>query len=187
MRESIAFADNLPMAHRTKPPPLPFEVLARVTRLASIDGRMVMWLSGIFAIMAALVHYIAGATAGCIAAGAGAIEIHGASLLRQGSARGVDWLVRAQGLLLLSILGYCAVRLANYPQQIIEQNLPANFQDMINQAGWTREQGLEMIHTAYNATYVIIAGVSLFYQGAMIGYYAKRRNAIEQALHDGSA
>ena len=63
-----------------QPPLLPSETLMRVLRLAKLDGMGVLLLGGLFALMAASGGEKPFAIIGLLAAGAGAIELHGAAL-----------------------------------------------------------------------------------------------------------
>jgi hypothetical protein len=174
-------------ARSQKPPPLPIEILMRVIRLASTDGRLVLWLSGCFALLSGAGHDIVGAIAGCAAAGAGAIEVHGSTLLRQGETRGLDWVIRAQLVLLASILIYAGARLVSFHPTLISSHITPDVQDKITDLGITREQFIAATRTLYMVVYAVVGFVSLIYQGGMVRYYVNRRTAIEQALHDRSA
>lgn len=169
-------------ARRSTPPPLPSEVLARTLRLANADGRLVLWLSGLFAIFAAAGHDGIGAAAGCAAAGAGAIELHGCGLLRQEESRGVDWLIRGQLLLLATILIYAAMRLTHFDAESLRQRITPEIDDRISQVGMTRDQFLDACRTLYQIFYGLVGFVALVYQGTMARYYARRRAMIQQAL-----
>ena len=67
-----------------QPPLLPEETLVRVLRLAKLDGMGSVVLGTVFALMAAGAQEAPFAVIGLLAAGAGAIELHGASLLQEG-------------------------------------------------------------------------------------------------------
>ena len=168
----------------TPPPPLPSEVLARTVRLASIDGRMVLWLSGTFALFAAMGHEVVGAVAGCAAAGAGAMELHGVTVVRAGESRGLDWMIRAQLLLLATILLYAATRLMTWNPELITERITPDIEDRIAQFQMTREQFLEATKTLYQLVYAVVGFVGLIYQGGMARYYMRRRAIIRQALDE---
>src|SRR5690606_6677631 len=103
-----------PMAGKSdNPPPLPQAVYERVMLVSAVEGRITMALASVFALMAAANRDVVGAVAGCIAAGAGAMEIHGGLRLRAFDLRGMDWLVRSQMLLLVTILSYLGLQLNN--------------------------------------------------------------------------
>ena len=94
-----------------KPPLLPAETLRRVVRTAKFDGTGILVISGAFALASASVHDVTGAEVGLLVAAAGAMELHGAGLIRNGERRGTDWLVASQLFLLAIILGYVGWRL----------------------------------------------------------------------------
>ncbi len=161
------------------PPLLPEETLARVYRLARMDGLSVTLIASVFAVMAALARDIPGASVGLLVAGAGAVELHGTGLLRFGDARGMNWLVASQIFLLGSVLAYCAVRLFHLEVPPI----PAELQDMVAtsaaQLKMTPEAYLRFVH---RLTLWIVASVSILYQGGMAIYYLRRRDAVTRAL-----
>ena len=166
------------------PPPLPSEVLARTIRLSNADGRLVLWLSGLFALFAAAGHDAIGAAAGCAAAGAGAIELHGCGLLRREELRGVDWLIRGQLLLLAAILIYTALRLTHFDVESLRERITPEIDDKISQVGMTRDQFLDACRTLYQIFYALVGFIALLYQGTMARYYARRRLTIQQALQE---
>ncbi len=166
------------------PPPLPSEILARTLRLASVDGRLILWISGTFALFSAMGHDVVGAVAGCAAAGAGAMELHGATQLRTGEARGVDWMIRAQLLLLATILLYSATRLMTWNPELINERITPDIEERIAQFQMTREQFLEATKMLYQFMYAVVGFVALVYQGGMVRFYLRRRAAIRQALDE---
>ena len=174
-------------ARRSTPPPLPSEVLARTIRLSSADGRLVLWLSGLCALFAAAGHNALGAVAGCAAAGAGAIELHGSTLLTKEESRGVDWLIRGQLLLLVVILGYSAFCLTHFDRESWRMRLTPEIDELLSQKNLTLEQCLDALQLMYQLFYALVGFVALLYQGAMARYYARRRATILQALHQHGA
>src|SRR5262245_17604351 len=62
-----------------QPPLLPEVTLFRVLRLARFDGMGAMLLGGIFALLSASAGDFPFASIGLLAAGAGAVELHGAA------------------------------------------------------------------------------------------------------------
>jgi hypothetical protein len=169
------------------PPLLPDEVLARVIRLSRTNGLSVVLVAGIAAILEAMQRDLFGAVIGLLAAGAGAMEVHGASLLRWGETRGMNWLIRAELLLLVVLLGYCAIRLT-----IVDlTEMRAAFQSALEFGGmrekWAEAQRLgltedESLHAVYRLTYLILSIATLLYQGGMTIYYLRRRRSVARAL-----
>jgi hypothetical protein len=165
-----------------RPPLLPAEALRRVLRLARLDGLSVLSVAGAFALASAVAHDQGGTVIGLLVAGAGAVELHGASLLRHGDAQGTRWLVSSQLLLLVLILGYVALRLSHIDIDLIRPLLTAEQRAVIAQRGLTVD---DFLRTVYVAGYALVGIATLFYQGGMAVYYLCRRAAVAAALRDG--
>ncbi len=163
------------------PPLLPEETLIRVMRLARLDGTSVLALGGVFSLLAATSHEVPLAAVGLLAAGAGAIELHGVSLLRSGEARGMNWLIASQPFLLLVLWTYCGLRLAHFEMP----ELPGGTAELaaVSAAQWqlTVEEYLRRLNAI---TVGIVALVGLAYQGGMTLYYWRRREPVAQALEN---
>lgn len=162
-----------------QPPLLPEEVLARVLRLARMDGLGVLWLATFFALTAAAAGDIPGAVAWLLIAGAGAVALHGATLLRELEPRGLNWIVASQGLLLLVVLGYCAQRLAHYDPAALREALTDEMKATLAQANYDPE---DFLHIVYVTTYCLMGGVALLYKATLAVYFHRRRQAVAAAL-----
>ena len=101
----------------SKPPPLPAEMLARVLRIAGIDGYTLIFIAGGFGFISGSSRDVLGALTGLLATGAGFIELHGRKRLRAGDCAGISWLVQSQLALLAVILFYIAYQLHNFDVQ----------------------------------------------------------------------
>ena len=162
-----------------QPPLLPEETLTRVLRIARFDGTGALVLGGLFALLAASGGERGFAVVGLLASGAGAIELHGVGLLRQGEARGMNWLIASQPLLLAVILVYCALRLwfVELPP------VPEDFQGIFAASAQQWGMSLPDYQRALNrVTILVLAAVAVGFQGGMVIYYVRRRAAVEQAL-----
>jgi len=139
----------------------------------------VLALGGVFALLAATAHEVPLAAIGLLAAGAGAIELHGASLLRDGEVRGMNWLIASQPFLLLVLWAYCALRLAQFELP----ELPERAAELaaVSAAQWqlTVEEYLRRLNAI---TVGVVALVGLAYQGGMTLYYWRRREPVARAL-----
>jgi len=175
-----------------KPPPLPSEVLRRLLRVARFDGISVLGFAGACALVSASVRDVTGAVVGLIVAGAGAIELHGATLLRMGSFRGMRWLVSSQAYLMSAILGYVALKL-QHPDLALMRRFMAHYsaaagQDAVDQFNaQLQEQGLTMDQALLGFltfVYLALAAATLLYQGGMIFYYMRRRDSVAAALEE---
>jgi hypothetical protein len=166
-----------------KPPPLlPEETLFRVLRLARFDGLGVLVLGGLFAVMAAGGRDVPFAVIGLLAAGAGAIELHGVSLLREGEMRGMKWLVASQPFLLLVIWSYCGLRLVHFEMPPLPESLEEIAQLSAEQWGLTVEEYFRLLN---RLTVAVLAVLAACYQGGMTLYYLRRRAPVGQALAAG--
>jgi hypothetical protein len=162
-----------------QPPLLPEETLARVLRLARFDGMGALVLGGMFALVAAAARDFPFATIGLLASGAGALELHGAALLRQGEPRGMRWLVASQPFLWFVILTYCALRL-----WLVEiPPVPEAFQGVFAASARQWNMSVEDYQRALNRiTAFAVAAAATGFQGGMMLYYLRRRNAVQRAL-----
>jgi hypothetical protein len=164
-----------------RPPLLPAFALRRVMHIARLDGLGVLTIAGIFALASALLHDQPGTIIGLAVAGAGAIELHGVTLLRHGSERGMRWLVGSQLLLLVVILGYVGLRLSHVDIAMMRPLLSDAQQQVIVQSGLTVDAFLRLI---YKGTYVLVGLLTVLYQGGLTIYYQRRRTAVAAALRE---
>jgi hypothetical protein len=162
-----------------QPPLLPEETLLRVLRLARFDGMGAMVLGGMFALFAATARDVPFATIGLLASGAGAVELHGTALLRQGEPRGMRWLIASQPLLLIVILSYCALRL-----WLVEiPPVPEAFETVFAASARQWNLSVEEYQRALNRiTASAVALAAIAFQGGMTLYYLRRREPVYRAL-----
>lgn len=167
------------------PPLLPEEILRRLLRVARFDGFGVLALPGLFALLSAGSGDRTGAFIGLLIAAAGAIELHGADLLRAGESRGLRWLVTSQFYLLAAIAAYCLWRLTHvdltFVRRAIETGATPQIREQIAAAGLTMDQYIAM---TYHLGYRLLLLLTVGYQGTMIFYYLRRRAAVRRALGD---
>lgn len=163
------------------PPLLPSETLARVLRVAKFDGTTVFVLSGLFAVMTASGGEMRFAVIGLLAAGAGAIELHGAGLLGHGDRRGINWLIASQPVLLAIIYIYCALRMSQFDIPPIPESRQVEFDQAASQLGMSTE---ELQRVVYRFTIQTVAVVATLFQGWMLIYYLRRRRAVVQAADE---
>lgn len=173
------------------PPLLPEEMLPRVVRTANTDGLCVLAIAGFFALAAASSGDYYQTGVGLLIAAAGAIELHGAGLLRAGDARGMRWVLASQPYLLLILLAYCATQLAfmdagsvatdtlDLVGRIGGAEAAERLRQDIQLSGKTPAQALgPYLRTGYGA----FAAAALLFQGGMTVYYWRRRQAVVAAL-----
>jgi len=165
-----------------QPPLLPSEALRRVLRVARFDGLGVLAFAGAFAVLSAGAQDISGTVIGLLVAGAGAIGLHGVTLLHRGEPKGLNWLVGSQLYLLATLLGYCAWRLTHLDPFTLDAMRLAITDEQrlkLQEINWTEER---FLHAVYRLIYFVIAAVTCIYQPLMCLYYLRRRGAVETAL-----
>lgn len=161
------------------PPLLPEETLIRVLRVARLDGMSVLVIAGVFALISAMAGDFVGAVVGLLVAGAGAVELHGATLLEHCEPRGMRWLVGSQIFLLATVVAYCGLRLLHPVLDPLQAAVTDEMKVSLEAAGWKQE---EFIRFVYNTTYYLVGAVTVFYQGGMAIYYLRRREPVARAL-----
>jgi hypothetical protein len=167
-----------------KPPLLPSEILRRVMRVARSHGTSVLVLSGGFALLSAASRDVSGAVIGLLVAGAGALELHGVTLLRLGH-NGLRWLVGGQLFLMASILAYVGLRIARPDVAWMLPYVKGEAADPIIQAA--QQQGVtveQLLATAMTSLYMLVAALTIICQGSIVIYYLRRRTAVAIALQE---
>ncbi|GAB1488941.1 hypothetical protein MASR2M8_13890 [Opitutaceae bacterium] len=167
---------------RSSPPPLPVEVLARVLRLASVDGRMLMIMGGLFAALSALGGDIIGAMAGCLATAAAFVELHGVNRLKIGDPDAMRWLIRSQLALLAIILLYVVARIATFDPEQMRALITPELVESFRNAGLAEHEIMPVVESFYRFVYGVVGVVATTYQGGMAIYYHRRREPVRIAL-----
>jgi hypothetical protein len=150
-----------------------------VLRIARMDGLGVLWIATFFALTAAAIGDITGAVAWLLLAGAGAVELHGAVLLRQAEARGINWLVASQLLFIVVVFAYCAQRLTHYDPTSLREALNDEMKARLAAANYDEENFLLLV---WRTTYGVMAGATLLCKGGLTVYFYRRRSAVASAM-----
>jgi hypothetical protein len=164
------------------PPPLPADVLARVIRVAATDGRLLLIIAGVFAFFSASIREAPGAIAGVLAAGAGALEMHGANRLRAADPGGLRWMIASQFGLLVVVIIYAAVRLTHLDTASMGQHITMEMEAQLDAAGLTRDDLLQTVRLLFQVGYGALIVATCAYQGGMMAFFHRRRAAVIQAL-----
>lgn len=165
------------------PPLLPAETLFRLLRLARRDGTVVLAIAGVFALISAAAGDYIGALIGVVIAGAGVFELHGVSLLHSGRTSGMNWLVGSQLYLLVAVLAYVEWRLTHVDAATLRLLLSDDMRATLEQSGYDVDRVGRLI---FNLSYIILAVLTVIYQGGMALHYHRRRAIVAAALaeHD---
>jgi hypothetical protein len=169
------------------PPLLPSETLRRVLRTARMNGTVTLAIAGTFALISASDHDFTGTGIGLAIAAAGAMELHGLTVINHRDERGVSWLIWSQVLLMALVLGYAYFKISHPPLDELKASFNtlytpeklAELKAAEDQLGLTHDQALKLLNTF---SWALIASITLIYQGGMMLYYNRRRGAVTEAL-----
>lgn len=176
-----------------KPPPLPIETFERVVRVSRLDGKMLAIIATTFAVMAALSHNAPPAIAGVIAAGLGLLEMNGSDRLQNGDPKGLDAMIMAQVGLLATVFTYAGWMLLNFDPTAFVNHLPPSEREIFEESlrltldeGGYADVDLPTVYRGFNTlVYLVVAAVTLVFQGMMIRFYHRSRSAIEKVVYGG--
>ncbi len=169
------------------PPVLPDKALGRVLAIARVDGWsivIVAALSGLSSLFQP--SWLFTGTAALVVL-TGLAELHGRRVLQRGDRRGLHWLIGAQLTLLTVIWAYAWCRWRFFDAAALWAELPALAQTEIdrqlNAAGLIPELDRPLLLQMMNALVcIILAILTLLYQGGLATYYALKRHAVTEAL-----
>jgi hypothetical protein len=158
------------------PPLLPVETVRRLLRVAHADGTSVLVVAGISALMAASSGDKLDALLLLLVCGAGALELHGANLIGSGIRTGIRWLIGSQLFLLTVMLGYVGIHVMHLPVPAFSSIVPDDvMQQAASQQHVSTPEFAELFDSAIAFSIVLL---TLVYQGWMIIYYSRRRQAL---------
>ena len=172
------------------PPIIPAETAARTLRSVVAVSRANAWsVAGFGALCAvvALVRLDAATAAWTLPViVAGAWELWGARRLQASDPRGLRHMIRSQFLLLGVIWLYAWLRLKHFDAAAFWSALPGFVQDKVNAdllaAGLDPEFDRDpVLHLTNLLVCVILALVTLAYQGGLVAYYVIKGRALRQA------
>ncbi len=165
------------------PPVLPDKALRRMLAIAHVDG----WSIVIVAALGGLASLpqpswlFTGTAILVVLTGFG--ELHGRRILQRGDRRGLRWLIGAQLALLAVIWAYAWCRWRFFDAAAMWVELPAFAQAQIdrqlNAAGLIPElDRLWLLQMTNALVCIILAFLTLLYQGGMAAYYALKCPAV---------
>lgn len=162
----------------TPPPLLPATALDRVGKLARFDGLTVLAVAGCFATVSLAMRDWAGAAICFGAVGAGASEWRGGTLLKAHQPRSLRWLVASQLSLLGLVWLYAAWRYTHYNPQLISALVEPFVRERLEEAFLTMDDLAPALEFAHRLTYLLLATLSLAYQGGLAWYYARQQSVL---------
>ncbi len=172
-----------------KPPPLPIETFERVIRVSRFDGKMLVIIATTFAIISALNHHAPPTIAGVIAAGLGLLEMQGSDRLQNGDPKGLDAMIMAQLGLLATVFCYAGWMLTHFDPATFIAQIPgpvmADLEQQLELAGYSGADLPRFYQGLNTLVYLLVASLTLVFQGMMIRFYHRARPAVTQVIFGG--
>lgn len=156
--------------------------MVRVITIATIDGRILFFLAGGFGVISALMLDGVGTAVGFLAAGAGALELQGVKQIKRRNADGVNRLVQSQLLVIVIVVTYARYKMGHFNPAQWERWITPEIRDRLDVLDITVKSALAQVRIVYVSLYGAVAILTLLFQGAMAGYYHRRRNVIRVAV-----
>jgi len=153
---------------------------AWILRISAMNAWSVTIVAGLFALGSLVVWDTVGIVVGLAVTGAGAMELHGRQRLVAGRAGAQDWMAGSQLWLLICVLAYAAWRLLVFdwaaPLSSMSVEELRQLGVLTGLYGDTLAQFVSML---YGLIYVVVAIVTLVYQGGLGLYYWRRVGVLE--------
>ncbi|RXK54711.1 hypothetical protein ESB00_02110 [Oleiharenicola lentus] len=169
------------------PPVLPEKTLRRVLALARADGWSIVIVASLGGLYSLLQPSWLFTGTSILVVLTGLAELHGRRRLLSSDPRGVSWLIGAQLALLGVIWSYAWFRWRWFDPQAMWAELPglarAEIDRQLTAAGLNPELDRPLLLQMMNALVcLLLAGLTLLYQGGMAAYYTLKRRVVTEAL-----
>jgi hypothetical protein len=158
------------------------KTLKRVLLISAIDGWSVIVIAGLGTLLTLLLGDLSGVGVGLLVLVAGIIELRGRRRLQRRDASGMSQLIRAQLIMLVVILIYCASRLGSYDQESMLANLTPDMQAALKESGVEVAEILPLVQMVFITTYSLVALLTLLFQGGLVLYYRSKAPLVTAAL-----
>lgn len=167
-------------------PTPPEKILRHVLLIAALDGWSVVAIAGLGSLVALALGDLSGLCVGLMLVAAGTIEFRGRGRLVRRDATGMRLLIRAQMIILVVILVYCASRLGSFDEGLVQdavrENLTPDMEAMLQESGIGRADIVPAVKVMFYTIYGTVAFVSLVCQGGLSLYYRSRAPRVTEAL-----
>jgi hypothetical protein len=156
--------------------------LRRVLLIAAIDGWSVALFAGLCTVISLLLGEWIGVLIGGIITTCGVVELRGRRHLAAGQIDGMKWLVRAQVIILATILIYALENMAAYDEAAMLAQLTPEMRSYLSQSGISVDDLRPMIKPVFFGFYLLVTGVTVLFQGGLALYYNTRKPKVAAAL-----
>ena len=158
------------------------KTLRRVLLISAIDGWSIAIFAGLCTFISLLFGEWIGVSIGAMITFAGVVELRGRTRLLRGNISGLDWLIRAQVLILATVGLYAFRNLLAFDEAVLLAEVTPEIRNAIDQLGISMADIERLMKPIYYGLYLTVIGVTLLFQGGLALYYASRRTKITGAL-----
>lgn len=158
------------------------KTLRRVLLISAIDGWSIAGFAGLCTAISLLFGEWVGVGIGALITAAGIIELRGRKRIVRGESAGMSGLVRAQLIILGTVLLYSLENLLAYDESTLLGQITPEMRSYLSQAGIAVADLQPMIKPVYFSLYLTVIGVTVLFQGGLALYYHSRRTQVAQAL-----
>ena len=159
------------------------KTFTRILTLSGLNGWSVTIIASLAGLLALFMGDLVGLSVGVLCVVSGLMELKGRRLLKKRDAWGMNWLVRAE-LLLLAVLSCYAVRgLVSFDAATAMGNLTPEMQTALHEIGIDPKEILPLVRIVFFATYGTVLLVAVLYQGGMVLYYRRKTNDVINLLY----
>jgi hypothetical protein len=159
------------------------KTLRRVLVIAGIDGWSIAAFAGLCTLISLLCGEWLGVGIGGLITTAGMIELRGRKRLMRGEADGMSGLVRAQLIILGTILLYSLENLLAYDEAAIMAQITPEIRGLVSQwLGVSISELQPLMRPVYMCVYITLSVVTVLFQGGLALYYRSCRAMVSDAL-----
>jgi hypothetical protein len=155
--------------------------VARVLRIAKLEGGSVVVVGGLSLVISALTMSPVGLIVSALIVTCGWAELRGARMVAAGDVRGMDWLVRAELGLMATVLLYVGFSWLTLNPATSAKEL-AGHEAELRQVGIDMRDLQAMTASIQRLVYAVVAVVTVIFQGGLARYYHSRRAAVAMEL-----
>ena len=156
--------------------------LRRVLLISAIDGWCIALFAGFCTVISLLFGEWIGAAVGAAITLSGIIELRGRTRLGRGEMSGLDWLIRAQVLILATVGLYALSNLLTFNKEALLAQIMPELRNAITQLGLSMSDLELMLKPLYFSLYLTVIAVTVLFQGGLALFYVSQRTKISQAL-----
>jgi hypothetical protein len=159
----------------------PDKIRKWIRQTSGLNGWSVTVIAGLFTVASLIGWSPVGVIIGLAVTGAGGMELHGRRRLATGQPGARDWMAGSQLWLLTCVLVYAAYRLLGFDWGAPLSDLsPEEVRQLSIVTGFHGDFLGQLVSMLFGTIYVVVAAVTLVYQGGLGLYYWRRVGWLER-------